>query len=198
MQSKRSLLPRNVGAITPGSSGLQACAVAARLAMRCSCIVLDTCDACTIGCTVHLTTAHPGLTVTCCILASCAGPENTPYCGGCFLFDIYFPPDYPRVPPKVLIRTTGSGSVRVRRIFPAGWMSRSGWEPGQQLSCKDGHSDVASVLEYLLAGVHTACTRSASQPGTALLPPLCSSTPTSMPRARSACRCWARGRWVRG
>ena len=42
-----------------------------------------------------------------------AGPENTPYCGGCFLFDIYFPPDYPRVPPKVLIRTTGGGSVRV-------------------------------------------------------------------------------------
>lgn len=40
------------------------------------------------------------------------GPENTPYCGGCFLFDIYFPPDYPRIPPKVEIRTTGGGSVR--------------------------------------------------------------------------------------
>lgn len=42
------------------------------------------------------------------------GPENTPYCGGCFLFDIYFPPDYPRIAPKVEIRTTGGGSVRVR------------------------------------------------------------------------------------
>ncbi|PSC72558.1 baculoviral IAP repeat-containing 6-like isoform X2 isoform A [Micractinium conductrix] len=40
------------------------------------------------------------------------GPDSTPYAGGCFLFDIYFPPDYPRVPPKVEIRTTGGGSVR--------------------------------------------------------------------------------------
>lgn len=61
-----------------------------------------------------LSTAHPPP----------AGPENTPYCGGCFLFDIYFPPDYPRVPPKVLIRTTGNGSVRVS----GGWGLGRWWQ----------------------------------------------------------------------
>ncbi|XP_033101495.1 uncharacterized protein LOC117104721 [Anneissia japonica] len=31
------------------------------------------------------------------------GPEGTPYSGGCFLFDIYFPPSYPKGPPMVSI-----------------------------------------------------------------------------------------------
>ncbi len=29
------------------------------------------------------------------------GPEDTPYSGGCFVFDIYFPPQYPNAPPQV-------------------------------------------------------------------------------------------------
>ena len=29
------------------------------------------------------------------------GPEDTPYSQGCFIFDFFFPPEYPRVPPKV-------------------------------------------------------------------------------------------------
>jgi len=29
------------------------------------------------------------------------GPEDTPYACGCFIFDIYFPPTYPSVCPKV-------------------------------------------------------------------------------------------------
>ena len=36
-----------------------------------------------------------------------AGPAGTPYSGGCFMFDIYFQPDYPSIPPLVLITTTG-------------------------------------------------------------------------------------------
>lgn len=36
-----------------------------------------------------------------------AGPEGTPYSGGCFEFDIYFPASYPQVPMNVLLRTTG-------------------------------------------------------------------------------------------
>ena len=39
--------------------------------------------------------------------ACCAGPEGTPYSGGCFLFDIYFPSQYPTLPPNVILRTTG-------------------------------------------------------------------------------------------
>eukprot|EP00210_Caulerpa_lentillifera_P002804 g2678.t1 len=40
------------------------------------------------------------------------GPEDTPYSGGCFIFDIYFPPTYPHTPPNVVLRTTGGGQVR--------------------------------------------------------------------------------------
>lgn len=42
-----------------------------------------------------------------------AGPEDTPYSGGCFIFDMFFPPNYPNSAPKVLITTTGGGTVRV-------------------------------------------------------------------------------------
>ncbi len=40
------------------------------------------------------------------------GPEDTPYEGGCFIFDIMCGPSYPSAAPKVLLFTTGGGSVR--------------------------------------------------------------------------------------
>nr|XP_022316205.1 uncharacterized protein LOC111119919 [Crassostrea virginica] len=40
------------------------------------------------------------------------GPEGTPYSGGCFIFDIYFPSMYPQTPPLVNLQTTGGGKVR--------------------------------------------------------------------------------------
>ena len=40
------------------------------------------------------------------------GPDETPYANGCFFFDIYIPPDYPNVPPKVHFLTTGHGKMR--------------------------------------------------------------------------------------
>jgi baculoviral IAP repeat-containing protein 6 (apollon) len=39
-------------------------------------------------------------------------PEGTPYSNGCFEFDLSLPDDYPRIPPQVLLKTTGYGSVR--------------------------------------------------------------------------------------
>ena len=41
-----------------------------------------------------------------------SGPEDTPYEGGCFIFDIVCGPDYPNAAPKVLLFTTGGGTVR--------------------------------------------------------------------------------------
>ena len=32
------------------------------------------------------------------------GPEDTPYSGGCFLFDIFFPGTFPDKPPEVNFR----------------------------------------------------------------------------------------------
>ncbi|KAN0018279.1 hypothetical protein ACTFIU_010893 [Dictyostelium citrinum] len=40
------------------------------------------------------------------------GPKDTPYSGGCFLFNCTFPQEYPASPPHVIILTTGGGSVR--------------------------------------------------------------------------------------
>eukprot|EP01129_Flabellula_baltica_P007205 TRINITY_DN2777_c0_g1_i2.p1 TRINITY_DN2777_c0_g1~~TRINITY_DN2777_c0_g1_i2.p1 ORF type:complete len:667 (+),score=161.68 TRINITY_DN2777_c0_g1_i2:599-2599(+) len=40
------------------------------------------------------------------------GPEDTPYSGGVFVFDIFFGDDYPDGPMKVWLKTTGNGSVR--------------------------------------------------------------------------------------
>ena len=32
------------------------------------------------------------------------GPEDTPYTGGCYIFDIFFSGSYPDIPPKVKFR----------------------------------------------------------------------------------------------
>lgn len=70
-------------------------------------------------------------------------PYETPYGGGCFIFDVYFPDRYPSVPPKVNLATTGGGSVRFNpNLYNSGkvclsilgtWSAGSqgeGWNPG--------------------------------------------------------------------
>lgn len=44
--------------------------------------------------------------------AMITGPEGTPYSAGCFEFDMYFPSEFPTVPPLVNLMTTGNGAVR--------------------------------------------------------------------------------------
>ena len=39
--------------------------------------------------------------------AMITGPEDTPYEGGCFIFDIQCTGNYPQSPPSVLLLTTG-------------------------------------------------------------------------------------------
>ena len=80
------------------------------------------------------------------------GPEGTPYAGGAFVFDIYFPPAYPQVPPKVNLCTTGGGSVRFNpNLYNCGKVCLSllgtwhggkgeGWDPA-----------VSSVLQVLIS-----------------------------------------------
>ena len=40
------------------------------------------------------------------------GPEDTPYDGGCFIFDAFFPSGYPTHAPKIQFKTTGGGRWR--------------------------------------------------------------------------------------
>ena len=46
------------------------------------------------------------------VRALVTGPVNTPYSLGCFAFDVYFPSQYPNIPPLVKFLTTGNGTVR--------------------------------------------------------------------------------------
>jgi baculoviral IAP repeat-containing protein 6 len=41
-----------------------------------------------------------------------SGPDGTPYSNGCFLFDVYFPNEYPTSPPSINLETTGNHTVR--------------------------------------------------------------------------------------
>jgi len=41
-----------------------------------------------------------------------SAPLSTPYSGGLFCFDMFVPNDYPQVPPKVVLLTTGGGTMR--------------------------------------------------------------------------------------
>jgi len=45
------------------------------------------------------------------------GPDDTPYSGGYFYFQLRFPPNYPTSPPKVQIMTTDEGRVRFNPIL---------------------------------------------------------------------------------
>jgi baculoviral IAP repeat-containing protein 6 len=47
-----------------------------------------------------------------CLQMIISGPEDTPYSGGLFLFDVFFPPTYPTTSPKVNLQTTGNSTVR--------------------------------------------------------------------------------------
>ncbi len=64
---------------------------------------------CTLSSTIWIKTMEDRFLY---IQALISGPEDTPYSGGLYLFDIYFPHEYPNVPPKVNLQTTGGGRVR--------------------------------------------------------------------------------------
>lgn len=66
------------------------------------------------------------------------GPEGTPYAGGCFLFDILLPPEYPSVAPLCTMAHTGG--VRLNpNLYPCGKVCLSllgtwegpGWDPAE-------------------------------------------------------------------
>eukprot|EP01026_Neomeris_dumetosa_P045120 TRINITY_DN3821_c0_g1_i2.p1 TRINITY_DN3821_c0_g1~~TRINITY_DN3821_c0_g1_i2.p1 ORF type:complete len:595 (-),score=63.73 TRINITY_DN3821_c0_g1_i2:461-2245(-) len=80
------------------------------------------------------------------------GPEETPYSCGCFIFDISFPAQYPAVPPKVLLKTTGQGRVRFNpNLYNCGkvCLSLLGTWSGRQGEQWDSNS--SSVLQVLIS-----------------------------------------------
>ena len=78
------------------------------------------------------------------------GPENTPYENGCFLFDIYIPDNYPSVPPKVNLQTTGYGKVRFNpNLYNSGKVCLSilgTWSGSEQEKWNKNTSTLLQVL----------------------------------------------------
>eukprot|EP00879_Flechtneria_rotunda_P016458 GHRR01017222.1.p1 GENE.GHRR01017222.1~~GHRR01017222.1.p1 ORF type:complete len:365 (+),score=136.09 GHRR01017222.1:31-1125(+) len=78
------------------------------------------------------------------------GPEDTPYSGGAFIFDMFFPPNYPSVPPKVLLTTTGGGTIRFNpNLYNCGKVCLSllgTWSGGQGESWNPEASSAFQVL----------------------------------------------------
>jgi len=92
------------------------------------------------------------------------GPEETPYTGGCYLFDIYFPPKYPSVPPQVNFRTTGGGLVRFNpNLYNCGKVCLSllgTWEGAQGEQWNHETSTMLQVRERSTPFVSSTHTRS--------------------------------------
>merc|ERR1711872_415104 len=80
------------------------------------------------------------------------GPEDTPYTGGVYEFDIYFPSKYPTVPPKVHFRTTGAGTVRFNpNLYQDGKVCLSllgTWEGAQG---EQWNQDTSTILQVLIS-----------------------------------------------
>jgi len=77
------------------------------------------------------------------------GPQDTPYANGCFLFDVYLPSEYPNVPPKVNLMTTGRGSVRFNpNLYDNGYVCLSllgTWDGGAGESWDSSRSSLLQL-----------------------------------------------------
>jgi ubiquitin-protein ligase len=78
------------------------------------------------------------------------GPEGTPYTGGVYEFDIFFPNKYPTAPPKVHFRTTGGGTVRFNpNLYNEGKVCLSllgTWDGAQGENWNQHTSNILQVL----------------------------------------------------
>ncbi len=81
----------------------------------------------------------------------CFSPEGTPYTGGCYFFDIFFPPKYPQVAPQVNFRTTGGGLIRFNpNLYQCGKVCLSllgTWEGAQG----EQWNETSTVLQVLIS-----------------------------------------------
>lgn len=81
------------------------------------------------------------------------GPPETPYDSGCFEFDMYIPPEYPSIPPKMLITNTNEGTVRFGpNLYSNGKVCLSilGTWPGKSMS-ENWSSKTSNIWQVLIS-----------------------------------------------
>jgi len=79
-------------------------------------------------------------------------PDKTPYMNGCFLFDVFFPSDYPNKPPLVNLQTTGNGTVRFNpNLYNCGkvCLSLLGTWSGQK--SESWNSETSTLLQVIIS-----------------------------------------------
>ncbi|XP_076353123.1 dual E2 ubiquitin-conjugating enzyme/E3 ubiquitin-protein ligase BIRC6-like isoform X4 [Tachypleus tridentatus] len=88
---------------------------------------------------------------SCFLRALITGPEGTPYSNGCFLFDVYFPYEFPNNPPMVNFQTTGGGTVRFNpNLYKDGWVCLSLLNTWRGFTEEHWHS-TSTVLQVLIS-----------------------------------------------
>lgn len=81
-----------------------------------------------------------------------SGPDDTPYSGGLYLFDVYFPTEYPNVSPKVNLQTTGGGKVRFNpNLYNCGKVCLSLLGTWRGDSSENWNPKVSTFLQVLIS-----------------------------------------------
>jgi len=80
------------------------------------------------------------------------GPSDTPYSNGCFVFDIFFPDEYPDGPPHVWLKTTGNNSFRFNpNLYDTGKVCLSLLGTWQGAQGESWNRDSSTFLQVLVS-----------------------------------------------
>lgn len=80
------------------------------------------------------------------------GAEGTPYAHGAFIYDIYFSDQYPEVPPKVQLVTTGGGTIRFNpNLYADGKVCLSLLGTWRGESTENWNAKLSTVLQVVLS-----------------------------------------------
>jgi len=80
------------------------------------------------------------------------GPSDTPYSGGCFVFDIFFPDNYPNGPPHVWLKTTGNNTFRFNpNLYAEGKVCLSLLGTWSGSEGENWNKDASTLLQVLVS-----------------------------------------------
>ena len=80
------------------------------------------------------------------------GAEGTPYSGGAFIYDVFLDETFPAKPPKVILKTTGSGVVRFNpNLYSTGKVCLSLQGTWRGSATENWNPDVSTLLQVFLS-----------------------------------------------
>ena len=80
------------------------------------------------------------------------GSEGTPYSNGAFLFDVFFDNQYPNLPPKVTLMTTGGGTTRFNpNLYSNGKVCLSLLGTWRGQSTENWDPKISTLLQVLIS-----------------------------------------------